>query len=343
MKRAIENIGLDLSSQTVLTEAATGPFMCTPILAGMAGAKKVFAFTQNSHWGRATDIINSSKELAHLCGCKNIVFRSNANPLEIAHEVEIITNLGFVRPITKALIEKLPKHAAIALMWEPWEFRDSDIDIAACEYCDIPVIATNERHENVATFKYVGILSLKLLLEAGLEVLGLNVVIIGSDPFGKACFEALKHNGVHVTCYDPIKQWPPVDYKYKENISKADAIVVVEHKHKGEIIGSNEGIQIETKKLENYPIIIHICGTVDVQYLSQKRILKYPSNNVPFGYMTVTTAYVGPKPVIDLHCAGLHVASITSRTRKKGKPLNEAIHEAVISGYGLPLHFFHLR
>jgi hypothetical protein len=53
--------------------------------------------------------------------------------------------------------------------------------------------------------------------------------------------------------------------------------------------------------------------------------------------MTVTTAYLGVKPVVDLHAAGLHVASIVAREREKGGSIDMALSMAVASGYGLRL------
>ncbi len=335
MQEAIERIGLDLSDQVVLTEAASGPFISTPVLAGMAGARKVFAVTKSSQWGDAADIKKKTMSLSKLCNCDKVLHVSEAKPIHYANEANIVTNLNFVRPISRLVIEKLAKYAVIALMWEPWEFRPSDIDFEACRDHDIVVIATNEHHPNVATFHYVGMLSLKLLLEVGLEVFGLNLVIIGSDPFGNECSAILKANGAKVTRHDPTVKWPPINDN--DSILSADAIIVVEHQYTGELIGEKEGINFNTRTHDRDPIVIHICGVIDYEHLSRHNVKKYPANHVEFGHMTVTTAYVGPKPVVDLHCAGLHAASIVSRARRNGKSSVDAVENAVASGYGLAL------
>ena len=52
----------------------------------------------------------------------------------------------------------------------------------------------------------------------------------------------------------------------------------------------------------------------------------------------MTTDYVGPKPVIDLHCAGLKVGEATVRVRLNGGSIDKAITAAEETGLGLRLH-----
>ena len=47
--QTINKLKLDLKGKIVLTEAATGPYCTTPIIAALAGAK-VFAFTKNTKY-----------------------------------------------------------------------------------------------------------------------------------------------------------------------------------------------------------------------------------------------------------------------------------------------------
>ena len=331
---AIKKIEPDLRGQQVLTEAASGPFISTAVIAALAGAEKVIACTRDSRWGTADEIAGLMNKLATYFGVRNQVEVSTRSAVDMAQGVDVVTNLGFVRPISRQLIERLPAHAAIALMWEPWEFREEDIDLVAATEFDIPIIATNEHHPNLATFKAVGMLALKLLFEQMCEVSALNILVIGSDPFGHACCETLTAVGAHVTLLEPQGNWP------NEAISSAfecaDAIVLVEHRSRIELLGSSTPRLVELISRRGVQLI-HISGLVDVKYLSQNGVQKYPANDVAPGFMTQTTAYVGIKPVVDLHAAGLHVGSIVSRERKKGVAIDLAIEKAIISGYGLKL------
>jgi hypothetical protein len=53
--------------------------------------------------------------------------------------------------------------------------------------------------------------------------------------------------------------------------------------------------------------------------------------------MTVTTDYLGPKPVIDLHAAGLKAGEVVARSRLAGLSCDEAVRRAEQSGYGARL------
>jgi len=44
----------------------------------------------------------------------------------------------------------------------------------------------------------------------------------------------------------------------------------------------------------------------------------YPDRFALPGHMSVTTDYIGPKPLIDLHAAGLKVGQELARVRAKG-------------------------
>lgn len=331
---AISRIGLDLRGQTVLTEAASGPYMATPVIAALAGASYVAAVTRDSRWGNAADIRSHTLRLAGRLGVASKIEISTEAAEEFAASAEIVTNLGFVRPISKQVIERLPAEAAIGLMWEPWEFRPEDIDLSACAERNIPVIATNEHHPDVDTFRFVGLLALKLLLEAQIEVQGLNILVIGSDPFGAACVKTLTAVGAAAIQFDPTQVWPPAGHP--REVESVDAILVVEHRYAGLLLGET-GCPLLASLIDSCIPVIHICGVVDAEYLSAKNCMKYPAESVPFGYMTVTTAHIGAKPVVDLHCAGLHATSLVARARKAGMSVQDSIAVACKSGFGLPL------
>ena len=273
-------------------------------------------------------------ELADRFGVADRIEVSTRPAVDMAEGVDVVTNLGFVRPISRALVQQLPAHAAIALMWEPWEFRADDIDLVACREFGIPIVATNEHHPYLATFKAVGMLALKLLLERQCEVAGLEMLVVGSDPFGQACSDVLRAVGACVTLLVPQDSWP--NDTTLSAFERADAVVVVEHRYQGELLGPLSATLVELLARRGIPLV-HVCGAVDADYLSARGIEKHPPQPVSHGFMTVTTAYVGVKPVVDLHTAGLHAASIVARERQRGGGIDVAISMAVASGYGLKL------
>src|SRR5688572_10491503 len=68
-KETIEGLNLDLTGFSVLTEAATGPYCVTPVIAAYCGAQ-VSMFAKDSSYGSATDAYNSVFTLAEKLNCK---------------------------------------------------------------------------------------------------------------------------------------------------------------------------------------------------------------------------------------------------------------------------------
>jgi hypothetical protein len=255
-----------------------------------------------------------------------ISFVSKKRPEDLL-QADIVTNLGHVRPIDAMTIGLMKPTAVVPLMWEVWEFRPSELDVKACRKKGIIVAGTNEQLPAVNTFAYLGPVAMKLLLHAGLELVGSIIVVIGSDPFGKYVAEALKRVGCIVKHYDLRSKkkrcWNLSEFK------NVDGVVIVEHNHDTLIIGNGGLIDPEELSRINPSCkILHICGNVSTKELSQNGIWYYPKNMAPFGTMTVSTAYVGPKPIIDLHAAGLKVGEIIARLRIQGLSPNIAMNKA---------------
>ena len=226
-------------------------------------------------------------------------------------------------------------NSAIALMFEPWEFRPSDVDLPACRRCNIPVMGTDETDCRLDTFRYVGILALKLLLECQCEAYRSNVLVIGSSPFGSAVCEVLTNNGSAVTLLDPMAP----TYRNElcqDTFKNLDAIVLVEHKFREPLFG-DDSIPLEWIEATSTNLI-HICGNIDTDQLRRIGICKVPANGVPPSWMTVGTDYVGPKPVIDLHAGGLRVGQeLVAAMRQFSHADVAAQHVLSTSAPALPL------
>ena len=123
---------LDLSGLTVLTEAASGAYVVTPIIAALAGARRVIAVTGESPYASTDEVIAQTREVASLFGVFSAVEIHTKRSTDLFAEADIITNLGFLRPIDAEAVEAMKPMAVVPLMCEAWEFRPGDLDMTAC-------------------------------------------------------------------------------------------------------------------------------------------------------------------------------------------------------------------
>ncbi len=72
-----------------------------------------------------------TNELTSLAGLKDRVEIITTIKDDVLAGADVVTNSGHLRPIDRSIISKLPQHCVLALMFETWEFRTSDIDVAA--------------------------------------------------------------------------------------------------------------------------------------------------------------------------------------------------------------------
>ena len=102
MEAAIERCQLDLSDAVVLTEAASGAYVVTPVLAAMAGARQVFAMTRTTQYGTVENIAAQTSELARVAAVESRIEIVTEKTAEIVAQADIITNSGHLRPIDDA-------------------------------------------------------------------------------------------------------------------------------------------------------------------------------------------------------------------------------------------------
>lgn len=296
INRSIGKFDLDLSGAVVLTEAATGNFVVTPIIATLAGAE-VLAFTKDSPYGSAEDAADQTRQLAKLAGVeKKITIVKDLDDIDL-HSINILTNSGHLRPINNTLICRLSPSCVIPLMWEPWEYRRGDIDLDACREMGIKVYGTNENDSRLKTMEYLGYVVLKILLANNRSPFSANVLLVGNTKFVQPVAATLSANSYTVTML--------TDYSNDAGLNpeEFDAIIILEHERNTLLIGENAFI--ETDKISKDTFVMHICGNVSFEGASFEYVPEHPRS---FGYMSFTTDYVDNNAVIDLHTAGLKVA-----------------------------------
>ena len=303
--------GLDLSGLTVLTEAASGAYVVTPIIAALAGAHRVIAVTGESRYASVDAVIAQTRELASRFGVDAAVEIHTERTPDLFARADIVTNLGFIRPIDAGAVEAMKPTAVVPLMCEAWEFRPGDIDLYACRRKGILVLGTDEYHPTVDVFAYSGWLALKLLLEAGIEIHRNRIFVIGGDKFGVEIEENLRRAGVDVCLAQSLKSLPPSD------LGTADALVICDYTREDYIIGPQGDLTPGDLAAAAPAVkVVQFAGLIDVPGLQANGIFVYPGDPVPPHRMAWTLAALGPRPVVDLHTAGLKVGEVAARIRK---------------------------
>lgn len=301
--KAINGLQLDLSGLIVLTEAASRNYVVTPIIAALAKAEKVFAFTRDSVYGKAANVKEFTLKFAEFCGVDDKIDVLLEKSPEIINQADIITNLGFVRPIDQDFISAMKDTAVVSLMCEMWEFRKGDVDLEACYKKGVPVMGTNEEHPALKVFNFCGNLCLKLLFELQIEVYNSKIIIVSGDKFGKVIKKTLHANGANPYLVSELRTEPN-----RQFLADADAVIIADYTNQDTIIGSNGHISPKDLfKFSPSVSVIQFAGKVNIKELQILGIPYFPKQRVGPFKMGITLADLGPKPVIDLHCAGLKV------------------------------------
>tara|TARA_B100000989_G_scaffold213956_1_gene162608 strand:+ start:3025 stop:4110 length:1086 start_codon:yes stop_codon:yes gene_type:complete len=334
----INDLGIDLKELTILTELASGSYLYNVKLSVMTGAK-VICVGKDSSFGSFAKTNNELKKILSKKELENVSIFKNRCPNKLLSTVDIVCNSGFLRPINRQIIKKLKKTSVIALMWETWEYRKSDLDLNCCQENKIPVIGTNENYKKIKMFGYNIFIFFKLLFELNLEIYKNKLVIIGSGPSCEPIIKGLKKlNCTFFWVSNKLDKDVYCDYQNIEkilNLDYLDALVFVDHSYPKEIVGTKSIISFEDLKFKFPNLKIgHICGNIDFKDLQRSSLKYLPKKISPFGNMSYQAYHLGPQPVLELFAAGLKVGEIAVKERLKGSTIEESIKATVDNGIG---------
>lgn len=319
VEKAIKRLSLDMKGMVVFTEAASRNYVVTPIIAALAGASKVYAITIDSQYGRAKEIRDFTLQLAEACGADTSIEIIYEKKREYIGAADIITNLGFVRPIDAGFLEYVRQDAVVPYMCEAWEVRDGDVDLSVCRKRGIPVMATDESNPLVNVFSFSGSLCIKMLHLLEIEVFESKLAIISNDKFGSTISATLQKMGACVQLFSNIQ-----DEECKKFIQDSDALIIADYKADRTIIGRNGDITAaELARIAPAISIVQFCGGIEVEGLNRFGFRYVPQWEVPRNRMGLTLADLGPKPVINLHASGLKVGEVMWRAKLMGLDKHE--------------------
>src|SRR5580693_10121821 len=310
--RQVKNLKLNLIGKTVLTEAASGAYIVTPVLAALAGAK-VYAYSKTTRYGKLEEVFSSTRELAGRFKefPLDIHYIEKLDP-EIIAKADIITNSGHLRPLNEAMLAHAKNDLVIPLMYEAWEWREADMDIQYIRKRGFKIGATNERHPDVDVFNYLGDMALKQIFEAGITPYKNRFILVCNNDFGPFIAKVLSRVcdrlavvdiDEHKYRYDPdqidwIGGFP--NLQIPETYKNAEAIIFTAYPFDQNWIGENTQVSIEQLQTQlSDPLILRYAGDLDENALQKKGIRFFPQH-VSSGHMGILPSAIGFDPIIRL-------------------------------------------
>jgi hypothetical protein len=329
----IARFDLNLTGLTVLTEAASGPYLFTPLIAALAGAERVLTLTTDSSYGAKEEVADATKEAATASGVRDRIEVSFDKRLDWFKAADIVTNSGFVRPIDAAAVAALKPTAVIPLMWETWEYRPGDLDLHACRKKGILVLGTCETQGPCDMRPYFGFLALKLVFELGLEGAAARVLLLGGNATVAAPIrDFLLKIGMEVSWFGSDTDAHPYEElseRPARGLSDYDVLLVAEHADPRQLLGPNGVVSPAELAIENPDLRIGvIAGNIDADALRASGLRHLPERIRPFPYESYGAATLGPRPVLELYSAGLKVGEAMARARLDGAAPEEAARQA---------------
>jgi hypothetical protein len=317
MRASIARTSLDLSGRVVLTEAASGSYIVTPVLAAMAGASSVYALARDSRYGTAAELGAATLDLAVRAGVAPRLSIVGEKTADVVGEADIVTNSGHVRPIDRRTIAWMKPNAVVSLMYEAWEFRASDVDLDACRERGIVVAGVNERHPAVDVFSYLGIMAVRLLLDAGVAVYGSRVLVLCDNPFAPFIERGLRSSGADVEVRASLAGAEP----------PFDAVVVALQPGDAPVLDAEAALILS----RNFPgaVVVQYWGDLDRAACERAGIPVWPPADPGRGHMGVLPSAVGPEPIVRLQTGGLKVGEVLAGTPRGA----DYLERVVASGY----------
>ncbi len=305
--RRIAALKLDLSGLEIVTEAATGAYACTAVIAALAGAARVTCTSRDTaRHGRFEEAAKATLSLARRAGVASRITIHRTLQPAVFQTCDILTNSGHLRPISTSIINQLPPHAVIALMFEAWEFRATDLDLAACTAKGIKVAAVNERHPDVAVFPFLGPLCARLLTQAGIALAGARIALVCDNPFAPFMRDGLVAAQAQVTVVDTVAALDADAY---------DAVVVAIDPAKTMPLDDTAVARLAATVPNG--VIAQFWGDIDPDARRDASARIWPVEAPGAGHMAILLNALGHDPIVRLQAGGLRAAEIVRR----GQPL----------------------
>jgi hypothetical protein len=314
LAEVVARLELDLTGACVLTEAASRHFAVTPAIAVAAGAPEVYAVARDSQYATAREAAEHVQEVAGAAGLDVDRIRFVSRDA-LPARVDIVTNLGALRPLDAEVLGSLGTNGVVTLMCEAWEVRDRDVDLAYCRRHGIPTAGVWEDFEGFDVFRSSGTLASRICMDAGIEVAGNHVVVLSPDRFGEVIPPVLEGNLAKVRRIHSDRELT------RETVEWADALLVADYTSTTAVLGTANGPSVAQLAAWNPAlVVVQFAGALPVEALRASGLVHHPPLPVGPRRMAFTLSHLGVRPVLTLHAAGLKVGELLWRRKAAGCP-----------------------
>ena len=312
IRALIDTLRLDLTGSVVLTEAATGAYVVTPVIAAAAGATHVHAVTGDSPHGTVDDVVTATMALAEELGVRDRITITTDRNIDLFAAADIVTNSGHLRPIVGAAAAALRPGTALCLMFEAWELGAGrvDLDLDAMRDRGVLVAGTNERHPDIDVFGYLGLLAVVQLADAGVAAYGSNIALLCANPFREPMEQGLRASGAQLRVAGSIDELVAGP--------RPDAVVVAMTPGDDPVVGPAESTRIG----QRWPgvTITQFWGDVDRHACVEANLHVWPVDPPAPGHMGVLLSRLGPDPIVRLQAGGLRVGQVLRTPDERRTP-----------------------
>ncbi|HTX70809.1 MAG TPA: hypothetical protein VMH50_16910 [Thermoleophilia bacterium] len=323
IRHEIERSRLDLKGLRVLTEASVGYRRAAPVVAALAGADEVYAVGRDSV---AASRKEAGEQTAYLAELAHVGSRVKLLPTRLQaplDTVDVVADLPGVRPVDESIIRNVADTAAVTLLRGAAHWRPADVDAATCRRHGIAVAGLDE--EAVGLWRYPPLAVLSSLLDLGVEVAGSTVVVAGDDPVAAYVAQALSRLGARVLAATPDNAGRAglhgaekaadalTDGAVAGRLLEADALVLCPADPAARTVGP--GAPVDAARLAAaapHLAVVGLDAEADLRALDAAGLRCRPAGG-PDGVFDLL-----PQAVVARHAAGLKVAEVMTRARRRG-------------------------
>jgi hypothetical protein len=343
VRALLADVDVDLAGMRVYTEAATGAYRITAAVALLAGARSVHCVARASRFGPAEGAIAQSREFAASLGLDlgRLGFSEGHSPEALA-EADLVTNMGMLRPLDASVIGRMRPGSVIALMYEPWELRAGDVDLAAARARGVTVVGVNEDHPKSHCVGGISVLLLDALVDAGLAVFSDDLLLVCGSPFARRLVRELHP---HCRSLDLLDDGAAGDvlpenvrrlHRAEVNARHYDALLLVDAPNRGVYsVADDPSAAWPRRCLGTWDACVESMGNVRRADFPGVRFR--PEAAPPLGYMGTNPASLGPDMVARLVAAGLAAGAEALGVARRDPAALRAPGNPFVRGWALPL------